>query len=86
MRMASSVGSAAGAGAEISLRDVAVGATGAFFFAAGFFAFGFAVADRDFFFGPAVPVPLSAADSEPAASAPFSDSIFDFLATIFVSN
>lgn len=84
--MASSVGSAAGVRAEVSSRDVAAGATGGFFFAAGFLAFGFTVADRDFFFGPAIPVPLSAADSEPAASAPFSDSIFDFLATIFVSN
>jgi putative membrane protein len=48
-------------------------APGAFFFAAGFFAFGFVVAGRGFFFG--------SADADSTGSAFFSGSIFGFLGT-----
>lgn len=86
MRMASSVGSAAAAGAEVFSPFVDGGALWAFFFAAGFFGFGLAAADRAFFFGPPAPSTFSAAEFESAALAPFSGSILDFLATIVVSN
>jgi putative membrane protein len=58
----------------------------AFFLVAGFFALGFAVASRAFFFGPAVASGLSTADSGPGGSVPFSGSILDFLATAVISD
>lgn len=56
----------------------------AVFLAAAFFALGLTGAAADFFLGAATPFPLAPAEADGRSVTFFSDSVLDFLATIFL--